>query len=59
MTEIKRKIMFSKAYGNASKNSYTCKMAIPSAMMEALNLSQDDREVVMKIEPGKVIIEKA
>lgn len=59
MTEIKRNVMFNKAGGNAGKNSYTYRLSVPVAMIETLGITQDDREVVLKIEPGKVIIEKA
>lgn len=58
MTEVKRNIMFNKAGGNAGKNSYTYRLSVPVAMIEALGLTPDNRDVTLKIEPGKVIIEK-
>ena len=58
MTEIKRNIMFNKAGGNAGKDSYVYRMSVPAAMIEALGLTPDNRDVMLKIEPGKVIIEK-
>lgn len=58
MTEIKRNVMFNKAGGNAGKNSYTYRLSVPVAMIEALGITQDDREVILKIEAGKVIVEK-
>lgn len=58
MTEIKRNVMFNKAGGNAGKNSYTYRISVPVAMIEALGITQDDREVILKIEAGKVIVEK-
>lgn len=58
MTEVKRNIMFNKAGGNAGKNSYTYRLSVPVAMIEALEITPDDREVILKIEAGKVIVEK-
>jgi hypothetical protein len=58
MKEIKRNIMFNKAGGNAGKNSYTYRLSVPVAMIEALGITPDDREVILKIEAGKVIVEK-
>lgn len=58
MTEIKRNVMFNKAGGNAGKNSYTYRLSVPVAMIEALGITPDDREVILKIEAGKVIVEK-
>ena len=59
MREIERNIIFGKAGGNASKNSYSCKVSLPADAIEALGATPEDRNVIMKIEKGKIIIEKA
>ena len=59
MREVERKVMFGKAGGNASKNSYTCKISLPIDAIEALDVTKEDRTVIMKIEDGRIIIEKA
>lgn len=59
MREIERKVMYGKAGGNASKNSYTCKISLPIDAIEALGVTKEDRTVVMKIEGRRIIIEKA
>ena len=59
MREIERNIIFGKAGGNASKNSYSCKVSLPADVIEALGATPEDRNVIMKIEKGKIIIEKA
>ncbi len=59
MREIERNIIFGKAGGNASKNSYSCKVSLPADAIEALGATPEDRTVIMKIEDGRIIIEKA
>lgn len=59
MRTIERNIIFGKAGGNASKNSYSCKVSLPADAIEALGATPEDRGVIMKIEEGKIIIEKA
>lgn len=59
MREIERNIIFGKAGGNASKNSYSCKVSLPADAIEALGATPEDRGVIMKIEEGRIIIEKA
>lgn len=59
MREIERNIIFGKAGGNASKNSYSCKVSLPADAIEALGATPEDRGVIMKIKDGKIIIEKS
>lgn len=59
MREIERNIIFGKAGGNASKNSYSCKISLPADAIEALRVTPEDRSVIMKIEDDRIIIEKA
>lgn len=49
----KRTVMF-----NKSKTSYQYKLSIPSRMVKKLGITFDDREVVLKMEDNKIIIEK-
>lgn len=56
--KIDRNLIFNKAGGNASRNSYSCKMSIPAAAIDALGVTPDDREVTLEILDGKVIITK-
>lgn len=56
---IKRNVIFNKAGGNAGQSSYSCKLSLPTDIIKELGVSPDDRSVVMTIENGKVILEKA
>lgn len=49
----KRTVMFYK-----SKTSYQYKLSLPSRMVKKLGITFDDREVVLKMEDNKIIIEK-
>lgn len=59
MLEVERNIIFNKAGGNAGKTSYSYKLSIPADAIEALGATPEDRGVIMRIEDGKIIIEKA
>ena len=59
MKKIERNIIFNKAGGNAGKKSYSYKLSLPADAVEALGVTVEDRSVSLKIEEGKVIIEKS
>lgn len=59
MLEAKRNIMINKAGGNAGKESKVYRISVPAGMVNALGVTPEDRSVVMKMENGKIIIEKA
>lgn len=52
------KVIFSKAGGNASKNSYTAKLSIPSKWLEKMQITKEDREVLVSFQDNKIIIKK-
>lgn len=45
MEERNANIIFGKAGGNASKNSYTCKLSIPKTWVDRMGVRLDSREV--------------
>lgn len=59
MLEVERNIIFNKAGGNAGKSSYSYKLSLPADAVEALGVTPENKNVILKIENGKIIIEKA
>lgn len=59
MRTIERNIIFNKAGGNAGKTSYSYKLSLPADAIETLGATPEDRGVKIRIEEGKIIIEKA
>ena len=45
MEERNANVIFGKAGGNASKNSYTCKLSIPKTWVDRMGVRLDSREV--------------
>lgn len=56
---VKRNIMFQKAGGNAGKTSVGYKLSLPAEMVRTLGVTAEDRQVTLREEDGKIIIEKA
>ena len=56
--QVKRNIIFNKAGGNASKNSFTYKINIPADMIRELGVTEDDRCVILTMENGSIVIRK-
>ncbi|PWM79015.1 MAG: hypothetical protein DBY32_04035 [Phascolarctobacterium sp.] len=56
--ERKAKIIFNKPGGNASKGALTYKLALPTAWINAMGITQDSREVTMRFDGGRITIEK-
>lgn len=56
--EIKRKILFNKPGGTASKNSIMARLTIPPEFVKALGITQEDKEVLVSLEEDKIIIRK-
>lgn len=52
------KIMFNKAGGTASKNSYSPKISLPKKWTDEMGLTLDDREVNVEFDGKRIIIEK-
>ena len=59
MDSIKRKVIFNKPGGTASKNSIMARLTLPPEYVKALGITPDDRDVVIFLDEGKIIIEKA
>ena len=57
--QIKRNVIFNKAGGNASKNSYTYKINLPADMVRELGVTEEDRSVTLTCENGILTIKKA
>lgn len=47
MEERNANVIFGKAGGNASKNSYTCKLSIPKTWVDRMGVRPDSREVTL------------
>lgn len=52
------KIMFNKSGGNKSGNSYSPKLSIPKAWLDDMDITLDEREVIVAYENKKITIEK-
>lgn len=52
------KIMFNKSGGNKSGNSYSPKLSIPKVWLDDMEITLDEREVVVVYENKKITIKK-
>jgi len=52
------KVMFNKAGGNSGKNSINTRISLPKAWVDEMGITQDDREVLVSFQDGKIIIQK-
>lgn len=52
------RIIFAKAGGNASKNSYNCKVSLPKKWVDAMGITNDDRDVILQFDGKKIVIKK-
>lgn len=59
MEPIKRKILFNKPGGTASKNSIMARLTLPPEFVKELGITPDEKEVIISLEDKKIIIEKA
>ena len=55
---VKRNIIIAKAGGTAGKNSVNYKISLPAEMVKELNITQEDKSVIVSCIDGKIIIEK-
>ena len=55
---VKRNIIIAKAGGTAGKNSVNYKISLPAEMVKELNITQEDKSVIVSCVDGKIIIEK-
>jgi len=58
-TIIKRKMLFNKPGGTASKNAMMARLTLPPEFVSALGITQEDKEVLISLENDKIIIKKA
>lgn len=52
------KVIFNKSGGTASKNGITNRVTIPTTWINALGITQEDRNVEMALDGDKIIIKK-
>lgn len=57
-TERILKVTFNKSGGNSSRNGVTTRLTLPTSWVKELGITEQDREVAVKLENGKIIIEK-
>lgn len=58
METRKANIIFAKAGGNASKNSYNTKVSIPKKWVDALGVTRDCRDVLLEFDGQRIIVRK-
>lgn len=59
MNKIKRGLLYSKAGGNASKNSKICRLTIPVEVQTHLGVNEKEKEVVIELnEDSSIMIKK-
>lgn len=56
---IKRKVIFNKPGGTASKNSIMARVTLPPEYARALGITEEDREIIISLENDAIIIKKA
>lgn len=59
MEPIRRKILFNKPGGTASKNSMMARLTLPPEYVKELGLTPEDKEVIISLVGKKIVIEKA
>lgn len=55
---VKRNIIIAKAGGTAGKSSVNYKISLPAEMVKELNVTQEDKSVIVSCVDEKIIIEK-
>ena len=58
MKSIKRKVIFNRPGGTASKNAVMARLTLPPECVKALNITPEDREVIISWDENKIIIER-
>ena len=51
-------VIFGKAGGNASRNSYTCKISIPKSWLDRMGIHSDGREVTLCFDGDRIMIQR-
>lgn len=52
-------VIFGKAGGNASRNSYTCKISLPKKWVDRMGLTPEQREIEIAFDGDRITIEKS
>lgn len=58
MEQIKRKVLFNKPGGTASKNAMMARITLPPEFVKALEITPDDKEIIITLDGNKIVIEK-
>lgn len=58
MEKRKANIIFGKAGGNASRNSYTCKISLPKTWVDRMGLNPERREVDIAFDGDRITIQQ-
>lgn len=58
MEQIKRKVLFNKPGGTASKNAMMARITLPPEFVKALEITPDDKEIIISLDGKKIVIEK-
>ena len=58
MKERKAKVIFNKSGGTAKGKSITNRITIPTSWIKNLGVTEEDREVIIKLIDNKIVIEK-
>lgn len=51
------KVTFNKSGGTSSRNGVTTRLALPTSWVKELGITEENREVIAKLEDGKIVIE--
>ena len=54
----KANVMFGKAGGNASRNSYTCRISLPKTWVDRMGLNPERREVQIAFDGDRITIQQ-
>lgn len=54
----KANMIFGKAGGNASRNSYTCKVSVPKTWVDQMGLTFEQREIELTFDGDRITIDK-
>lgn len=57
--EVKRNVLFNKPGGTAGKGAVMARITLPSDYVKALNITQDDKSVIIGLHGDTITIKKA
>ena len=59
MEEIRRNVLFNKPGGTASKNAIMARVTLPPDYVKALEITPEEKEIVISLDGDQIIIRKA